>query len=54
MKDYDRINYRLIQDFEVPEWVRVKPVNKEEEEAKMYDLGKRKRKEFINYDNLSD
>jgi len=54
LKDYSRINYRLIQEFEVPEWVRVKPVNKEEEEAKMYDLGKRKRKEFINYDNLSD
>ena len=25
LKDYSRINYRLIQDWEVPEWVKVRP-----------------------------
>lgn len=54
LKDYSRINYRLTQDWEVPDWVKVKPVSKEEETAKIFGLGKRERKEFINYDNLSD
>lgn len=54
LKDYNRINYRLVQEWEVPEWVKVKPVSKDEEAAKIFGLGKRERKEFINYDNLSE
>ncbi len=54
LKDYSKFNYRLIQDWEVPNWIKVKPLNKEEEEKKLLDLGKRQRKAFINYDNLSD
>lgn len=38
----------------MPEWVKVKPINKDEENAKIFGLGKRERKEFVNYDNLSD
>ena len=54
LKDYSKFNYRLIQDWEVPNWIKVKPLNKEEEEKKLLDLGKRQRKAFINYDNLID
>ena len=25
LKDYTRVNYRLTQDWEVPEWIKVKP-----------------------------
>lgn len=56
LKDYSRINYRLIQDWEVPEWIKVKPVDREEEDRKNnnVDLGKRQRKTLINMDNLSE
>jgi len=54
LKDYSGINYRLTQDWEVPDWVKVKPISKEEEHNKIFGLGKRERKEFVNYDNLSD
>lgn len=54
LKDYSRVNYRLTQEWEVPDWVKVKPVNKDEETANIFGLGKRERKEFVNYDNLSD
>lgn len=55
LKDYSRINWRLSQDWEVPEWVKVRPVNREEEARKeMMELGKRQRKKFVNYDNISD
>ena len=51
LKDASRINWRLSQDWEVPEWVNVKPVNKEEEKV---DLGKRQRKKFVNYGTMSE
>ena len=54
LKDYSRINWRLTQDWEVPEWVKVQPVNHEEEARKVIELGKRQRKKFVNYDNISD
>ena len=38
----------------MPDWVKVKPISKEEENAQMFSLGKRERKELINYDNLSE
>ena len=41
IKKLKNINYRLIQDWEVPDWIKVKPVNKEEEELKLINLGKR-------------
>ncbi len=41
LKDYSKFNYRLIQEWEVPNWIKVKPINKEEEEKKLLDLGKR-------------
>lgn len=44
----------MVQDWEVPEWVKVKPITKEEETAQIFSLGKRERKELINYDNLSE
>ena len=54
LKDYSRINWRLTQDWEVPEWVKVQPINKEEEAKKSLDLGKRQRNKFVNYDNMSE
>ena len=54
LKDYSRVNWRLTQDWEVPEWVKVQPVNKEEEEKKIVELGKRQRNKFVNYDNMSE
>jgi len=32
LKDYSRFNYRLIQEWEVPEWIKVQPENKQEDE----------------------
>ena len=49
-----RINYRLTQDWEVPEWIKVKPIKKEDEIESNICLGKRKRKEILNMDNLTD
>ena len=46
------VNYRLIQEWEVPEWIKVKKVEQEDETKKI--LGKRVRKNITNLDNLSD
>jgi len=32
MKDYSRFNYRLVQEWEVPEWIKVKPENIQNDE----------------------
>lgn len=52
LKDYDRINWRLTQEWEVPDWVKVRPPEKDEEQTT--ELGKRQRNEFVNPDNISD
>lgn len=54
LKDYSHINYRLIQEWEVPDWIRVKPVSKEDEEDLLMNLGKRVRKTVMNIDNLTE
>jgi hypothetical protein len=54
LMNYKRINYRLTQDWEVPEWMKVKPINKEEEKETIINLGKRNRKEVVAMDNLTD
>lgn len=54
LKDYSRFNYRLIQDWEVPEWIKVKPVDPALEGDQMLVLGKRVRKTITNIDNLSE
>lgn len=54
LKDYSRVNYRLIQEWEVPDWIRVKPVSKEEEDDQLMNLGKRVRKTVMNLDNLTE
>ena len=54
LKDYSNYNYRLIQDWQVPEWIKVKPVDKEAEQDTMINLGKRERKTIINMDNLTE
>lgn len=54
LKDYSRINYRLIQDWEVPEWVKVRPEIIVNEQDEILNLGKRQRKTLINMDNLSE
>ena len=38
------VNWRLIQEWEVPEWIKVKPVDPNEEKEDMLNLGKRNRK----------
>jgi hypothetical protein len=38
----------------VPEWIKVKPVDKENEHDTMMNLGKRARKTIINMDNLTE
>lgn len=52
LKDYSNYNYRLIQDWQVPEWIKVKPVDENKEEN--VELGKRARKTIINMDNLTE
>ena len=47
-------NWRLVQEWEVPEWIKVHPVDEETEHEKMLNLGKRQRKVITNIDNLSD
>jgi len=44
----EKINYRLIQEWEVPQWIRDSVVEDKEEDALMASLGKRKRNE-VNY-----
>ena len=47
-------NYRLTQEWEVPEWIKVKPVDEDKEIEDLMNLGKRQRKTITNIDNLSD
>ena len=47
-------NYRLIQEWEVPKWIQVQPVDDEKERQDLLNLGKRVRKTITNIDNLSD
>lgn len=54
LSDYSTYNYRLTQDWEVPDWIKVKPVDKENEKDELLNLGKRQRKTVINMDNLSE
>ena len=54
LKDYSRINYRLVQEWQVPNWVKVQPISQDEENAKLVTLGKRERKQAFNYDNLTE
>ena len=54
LKDYNRINYRLIQDWEVPDWIKVKPEIIADEQDEIMNLGKRQRKTRINMDHLSE
>jgi hypothetical protein len=48
------INYRLIQEWEVPAWIKIKPVDKDEEEMDLINLGKRQRTNLYNTDNLTE
>lgn len=48
----EKINYRLIQDWEVPAWIHASVVEEEKEDPMAY-TGKRARKE-VNYKELSD
>ena len=50
--NWDNYNYRLTQEWEVPEWIKVKPEDPLLEEQK--ELGKRQRKTVIHVDNLSE
>lgn len=52
--DTKAINYRLIQEWEVPSWIKIKPVDKDEEEMDLINLGKRQRTTLHNVDNLTD
>ena len=54
LADYSNYNYRLIQDWQVPEWIKVKPVDKNKDDDDMLNLGKRARKTIINMDNLTE
>jgi len=54
IKDIKNINYRLIQEWEVPDWIKIKPVDKNEEEMDLINLGKRQRTTLHNVDNLTD
>jgi hypothetical protein len=47
-------NYRLIQEWEVPEWIKVKPQDDSKEMDDILNLGKRVRKTITNIDNLTD
>ena len=40
LKDYSRINYRLIQDWQVPEGSKIKPEIVVDEYEEMMNLGK--------------
>ncbi len=44
LKDYSKFNYRLIQDWEVPNWIKVKPLNKKKEEKNYQILEKDREK----------
>jgi hypothetical protein len=48
------INYRLTQEWEVPEWIRVKPVDDSKEKDNLLNLGKRNRKTINSSYALSD
>ena len=48
----EKINYRLIQDWEVPEWIHQSVVEEKKEDPLLF-TGKRMRKE-VNYKELSD
>lgn len=48
------INYRLMQDFEVPEWVKIRKQDLEEDSNKEYGQGKRERKTVIYNDDMTE
>jgi len=48
------INYRLTQEWEVPDWIKIKPVDKNAEDEDLINLGKRQRTTIHNVDNLTD
>ena len=48
----EKINYRLIQEWELPEWIDAAEKEEEKDETKIL-LGKRKRNE-VNYKETSD
>ena len=48
------INYRLMQEFEVPEWVKIKKQDLVEDLTKDYGAGKRERKQVIYDDDLTE
>ena len=48
----EKINYRLIQDWEVPNWIHQSVLEEKKEDPMLY-AGKRLRKE-VNYKELSD
>jgi len=54
IKNTKNINYRLIQEWEVPDWIKIKPVDKDEEEMDLINLGKRQRTNLYNTDNLTE
>ena len=54
IKNIKNINYRLIQEWDVPDWIKIKPVDKNEEEMDLINLGKRQRTTLHNVDNLTD
>ena len=50
----DKINYRLIQDWEVPRWIHDSVAEEIEEDPLTASLGKRKRNEVNYREQLSD
>lgn len=50
----DKINYRLIQEWEVPEWIHQSVVEEEKVDPLLASLGKRKRAEVNYKEQISD
>ena len=50
----DKINHRLIQTFEVPQWIQESVAEDKVEDLQEYGLGKRKRNEVNYKDELSE
>ena len=48
LKDYSRINYRLVQEWQVPNWVKVQPISQDEENQAAEQVQKKKKKKKDN------
>jgi len=53
MGNLNNVNYRLMQEWEVPEWIKIKPEDPNKNQGE-YGMGKRQRKQVNYNDEISE